>query len=180
MSKAVFSAARAIVVSLLVAGCATETVTPVTPAHYEPAPPVAQNGVVATTGAAPTAAPASTAPVPPAGTLVSPAPSAPAQQAPAPPAQQQAPAQAPAPVPGEIYVYMNERDVHRAFDVIGQIDVSDPGKYQNLTLDSVMPRLKDQARSIGANGIIIDRQEKIVSGIISRGISVQARAIRIN
>jgi hypothetical protein len=35
------------------------------------------------------------------------------------------------------------------------------------------------AREVGANGVIIDGSETIISGIISRGVSVKARAIHM-
>jgi hypothetical protein len=39
--------------------------------------------------------------------------------------------------------------------------------------------LKTKARKIGANGIILDKSQPIKSGIISTGIWVEARAIRL-
>jgi hypothetical protein len=70
-------------------------------------------------------------------------------------------------------------DVGKPFKVIGIITHNDPGKYQILTLDNAVPALKEKARSIGANGLIIDESRAVKSGIISTGISVKARAILI-
>jgi hypothetical protein len=79
-----------------------------------------------------------------------------------------------------VFVYSNQSEVRRPFVAIGIVSYTDPGKYQVLTLDDAIPKLKAKARSIGANGIIIDQNIPIRSGIISTGISVKARAIRIH
>jgi hypothetical protein len=73
---------------------------------------------------------------------------------------------------------MSDRDVKVPFTVVGTIHHYDIGKYQRLDLNDVLPILKDKARSLGANGVIIDKQETVISGIFSRGIDVSARAIK--
>jgi len=78
----------------------------------------------------------------------------------------------------DVSVYMSDRDVKVPFTVVGAIHHYDIGKYQRLDLNDVLPILKDKARSLGANGVIIDKQEAVVSGIFSRGIDVSARAIK--
>jgi uncharacterized protein YbjQ (UPF0145 family) len=49
-----------------------------------------------------------------------------------------------------------------------------------MTLDDAIFDIKSKARSLGANGIIIDESTSTKSGIVSTGISVRARAIRIS
>ena len=78
----------------------------------------------------------------------------------------------------DVSIFSNESKVKAPFTVVGTIHHADPGKYQRLELNDVIPVLKDKARSIGANGVIVDKQEQIVSGIFSRGIEVSARAIK--
>ena len=48
-----------------------------------------------------------------------------------------------------------------------------------MDLGDAMDRLKGEARSFAGNGIIMDKSHPIKSGIISTGIYVEARAIRI-
>lgn len=86
----------------------------------------------------------------------------------------------PLPDTANVLVFSNESDVHNPFVVVGIVSYTNPGKYQVLTLSSAMPKLKARARSVGANGIIIDQIIPIRSGLISTGISVRGRAIRIN
>jgi hypothetical protein len=78
-----------------------------------------------------------------------------------------------------VTVYSQPADAPQGFEVVAMIHYKNPGKYQSVTLDDAMPDLKSKARSVGADGIIIDRYEQIASGIVSRGIDVQARAIRL-
>ena len=78
----------------------------------------------------------------------------------------------------DVYVFLLESDVKVPFTVVGTIHHFDLGKYQRRDLNSVIPVLKDKARSLGANGVIIDKQEPVISGIFSRGIEVSARAIK--
>jgi hypothetical protein len=85
----------------------------------------------------------------------------------------------PLPTTHEVLIFSGDMDVGKPFKVIGIITHNDPGKYQILTLDNAVPALKEKARSIGANGLIIDESRAVKSGIISTGISVKARAILI-
>lgn len=79
----------------------------------------------------------------------------------------------------DVLVYTAETEVGRPFKVVGLLSYTNPGKYQVLTLEDAIPALKEKARSAGANAIIIDRSEPLKSGLISTGISVTGRAIRI-
>lgn len=82
------------------------------------------------------------------------------------------------PTTTNVLVFMKEADVAKPFTVLGTIHHRDMGKFQRLDLNDVIPVLKDKARELGAIGIIIDKQETVYSGVISRGIDVGARAIK--
>ena len=86
---------------------------------------------------------------------------------------------APLSTASDVAIFTDESQVKQPFEVVANISYADPGKYANLTLTNAFEPLKAKAREVGANGVIIDRSETIVSGIISRGISVDARAIRL-
>jgi len=85
----------------------------------------------------------------------------------------------PAAANAPVAVFFNERDVARPFQVVGEVDLDDPGKYQILTVKDAVPALSAQARTLGANGIIIDATTPVKSGVISTGIYARARAIRV-
>jgi hypothetical protein len=85
----------------------------------------------------------------------------------------------PLPPNAPVAVYFDERDVGRPFQVVGEVDVDNPGKYQILTVQDAIPDLTSQAASIGANGIIVDSSGPVKSGIISTGVYARARAIRV-
>ena len=53
------------------------------------------------------------------------------------------------------------------------------GKEPDASLGNAIEPLKEKARSVGANGIIIDKSNPIKSGMIFTGIYVEARAIRL-
>jgi hypothetical protein len=80
--------------------------------------------------------------------------------------------------PSSIVVFDREESVGKAFKTLGLLNYKNPGKYQRLTLQNAIQPLKEQASSLGANGIIIDKHYIIRSGMISTGIGVEARAIR--
>jgi hypothetical protein len=78
-----------------------------------------------------------------------------------------------------VRVFTSEREAPPGFEVVGLIDYDNPGKYQVLSLTDVLPQVQDKARSVGGDGIIIDATEAVKSGIMSTGIHVRARAIRL-
>lgn len=86
---------------------------------------------------------------------------------------------APLPSNAPVIVYTDDNQIKTPFDVIGVISYTDPGKYQVLTLGDAIEPLKKKAREIGANAIIIGQSQAIKSGIISTGITVEARAIKV-
>ncbi len=79
----------------------------------------------------------------------------------------------------DVAIFTDESQVKQPYEVVANISYADPGKYANLTLTNAFEPLKAKAREVGANGVIIDHSETIVSGIISRGIAVDGRAIRL-
>jgi predicted alpha/beta hydrolase family esterase len=86
---------------------------------------------------------------------------------------------APLPDSADVVVFTAENQVKQPFEVVGVISHNDPGKYHIRTLADAIPELKAQAREVGANAIIIDKSEPVKSGLISTGIYVEARAIRM-
>ena len=79
----------------------------------------------------------------------------------------------------EVSVYTAEDQIKQPFDVVGIISYDNPGKYRILTLGAAIEPLKAKARLVGGNAIIIDKSHPVKSGIISTGIYVEARAIRL-
>ena len=78
-----------------------------------------------------------------------------------------------------VFVFTSDDQIKDQYEVIGIISYNNPGKYQVLTLESAIEPLKEKARQLGANAIIIDKSQPVKSGIISTGMYVEARAIRI-
>lgn len=87
---------------------------------------------------------------------------------------------APAPDSAPVFVFTDASQVKKPYQVIGIISYDNPGKYQILDLGDAIEPLKQKARQIGANGIIIDKSQPVKSGFISTGIYVEARAIRLS
>ena len=83
------------------------------------------------------------------------------------------------PESSEVQVFASEKDIHQSYETVGIVEYSDPGKWQNITLQDAMPYLKAKALSIGANALIVDQSFQTKSGIFSRGIDAKARAIRL-
>ena len=79
-----------------------------------------------------------------------------------------------------VAIYSTAADIHGRHEIIGSIKVIDWGKWQVLRMDDSLPRLKERARSMGADAIIIDDYHQGASGIFSRGYSVEARAVRLS
>ena len=78
-----------------------------------------------------------------------------------------------------VNVYASEKNVPAGFEVVGIIDYMNPGKYQVLSLQDATPELQAKARTVGANGVVVDGMDPVKSGILSTGIHVRARAIRV-
>jgi hypothetical protein len=86
---------------------------------------------------------------------------------------------APLPANAPVIVFTTENQIKQPFEVIGLISYDNPGKYQVLNLGDAIEPLKQKAREVGGNAIIIDKSQPVKSGIISTGIYVEARAIRL-
>jgi hypothetical protein len=86
---------------------------------------------------------------------------------------------APLPETAKVVVFTQASQITGPYEEIGIISYTNPGKYRVMTLGDAIEDLKEKAREVGANAIIIDKSQPIKSGIISTGISVEARAIRL-
>ena len=86
----------------------------------------------------------------------------------------------PLPPSTEVAVFAADARIDEPFEVIGQIYYDDRGPFQILSVNGAMEPLKQKARAIGANGLILERSEPVESGIISRGIYVEALAVRLS
>jgi hypothetical protein len=62
----------------------------------------------------------------------------------------------PLPPASPVYIYSSEKEVAAPFRVIGNISYRNPGVNQIFLFADAVPDLKEQARKVGANGIIID------------------------
>lgn len=80
----------------------------------------------------------------------------------------------------KVFVFTSDSQIKDKYEVVGIISYNNPGKYQVLTLEAAMEPLKEQARQLGANAILIDKSQPVKSGIISTGIYVEARALRLD
>jgi hypothetical protein len=78
-----------------------------------------------------------------------------------------------------VHIYFDDAQVKKPFTVIAMVSRSDRGKYRMLSLQDMIPDLKNEPRRAGANGLIITHTEAIKSGIWSRGLAVDAKAIHI-
>lgn len=82
--------------------------------------------------------------------------------------------------PGSIVrVFRAESDVHQPFTVVAVIRTTRKERGRTPELDDVIPEIQEKARSVGADGVILDATEPVRSGILTMGISVSARAIRL-
>jgi hypothetical protein len=79
----------------------------------------------------------------------------------------------------EVAVFTAADQIKEAYEVIGPISYTDPGKYEMEAVSNAVEPLKAKARAIGGNGIIVDDTEPVKSGIVTIGIAVKARAIRL-
>ena len=79
----------------------------------------------------------------------------------------------------EVTIFNSESEVKHPFAVVGIISYDGPGKNDKLDFGAATEPLKDKARALGANGIIIDRFGPLKSGLTSTRIFVRARAIHL-
>jgi hypothetical protein len=78
-----------------------------------------------------------------------------------------------------VTIFTAESDVKQAFVIVGTISYTGPGNNNKFDFGAATEPLKEKARALGGNGIIIDKFGPIKSGITSPRISVQARAIHL-
>jgi hypothetical protein len=88
-------------------------------------------------------------------------------------------AYAPLPPTAPVSIFYSEHAIGQPYAVVGEVKVENPGKWEVLTVDRAALELAELARRIGANGVIVDANEVVVSGIVSRGFGGRARAIRV-
>ena len=81
------------------------------------------------------------------------------------------------PTDAPVDVFMTESSVKRNFDVVGTIHHVEPGTFQDVKLNDVLPVIKEKALSLGANGVIIKSFALVDSGLVN-GIDVAAVAIK--
>ena len=79
----------------------------------------------------------------------------------------------------DVTIFTVESDVKQPFVVVGTISYDGPGRNDKLDFGAATEPLKEKARALGGNAIIVDKFYPIKSGITSTRISVQARAIRL-
>jgi len=79
----------------------------------------------------------------------------------------------------DVTIFTAESDVNKPFVVVGVISYDGPGKDDKFDFGAPTEPLKEKARALGGNGIIIDKFYPIKSGITSTRISVKARAIHL-
>ena len=60
------------------------------------------------------------------------------------------------PYKGEVIVFQSESQIKGNYEVVSAIHHYDWGKYQRLTIEDVIPVLKEKAQACGANAVIID------------------------
>jgi hypothetical protein len=79
----------------------------------------------------------------------------------------------------EVTIFTSESDVKQPFAVVGIISYEGPGNNDKFDFGAATEPLKDKARALGGNGIIVDTFYPIKSAIPSPRISVRARAIHL-
>jgi hypothetical protein len=79
----------------------------------------------------------------------------------------------------KVTVFATQAECKVPFTPIAMIHYTNPGKGHQLTSADAIAPLQSRARSVGANAVIIDHEEETASGIVSRGIDVTGRAVKI-
>ena len=79
----------------------------------------------------------------------------------------------------DVTIFTTEADVKQPFVAVGIISYDGPGKNDKLDFGAATEPLKEKARALGGDGIIIDSFRPIQSWITSTRISVKARAIHL-
>ena len=79
----------------------------------------------------------------------------------------------------EVTIFTSEKDVKQPFAVVGVITYEGPGTNDKFDFGAATEPLRDKARALGGNGIIVDTFYPIKSGLTSPRIAVRARAIHL-
>jgi hypothetical protein len=79
----------------------------------------------------------------------------------------------------DVTIFTSESEVKHPFAVVGIISYEGPGKNDKLDFGAATEPLREKARALGGNGIIIDNFGPLKSGLTSTRISVRARAIHL-
>jgi uncharacterized caspase-like protein len=85
----------------------------------------------------------------------------------------------PLPANGDVAVYKSPDEVKSPFEVLAVLAHSDPCKFHTCSLSDAIAPLSAKAREVGANAIIIDKSQTVKTSLMSTGISVSGRAIRL-
>jgi hypothetical protein len=79
----------------------------------------------------------------------------------------------------EVTVFPSQSEVKQPFALVGAISYDGPGNNLKIDLGAATEPLKEKAREIGGNGVIIDKITPIKLALFSNGIHVDARAIHL-
>jgi hypothetical protein len=79
----------------------------------------------------------------------------------------------------EVRVFKSETEIDEAYTVVGLLRETAVRKRTTMTLQDALPGLKQKARSVGANAIIVDATETATAGVSGLGVTVSARAVRL-
>jgi hypothetical protein len=85
----------------------------------------------------------------------------------------------PLPAGAQVAVYSSTADVKGGFEVIATLAHANPCKFHRCNIKDAIEPLSEKAREVGANAIIIDDSQRVATSLMSTGITVQARAIRL-
>jgi uncharacterized caspase-like protein len=85
----------------------------------------------------------------------------------------------PLPEGAAVAVYSSAAEVKGSFEVIATLAHANPCKFHRCNIKDAIEPLSAKAREVGANAIIIDDSQRHATSLMSTGITVQARAIRL-
>ncbi|MGA7127164.1 MAG: hypothetical protein WBZ19_12700 [Chthoniobacterales bacterium] len=78
-----------------------------------------------------------------------------------------------------VTVFSTESEVKQPFAVVGAISYDGPGNNLKIDLGAATEPLKEKAREVGGNAVIIDNIRPIKWALFSTGIHVEARAVHL-
>jgi len=83
------------------------------------------------------------------------------------------------PASASVVVFESPADIKVPFEVVANLSHSDPCAYRHCTLKDAEPPLSVKAREVGANAVIVDKYQIVKTSLLSAGVAVEARAVRI-